>query len=85
MKNQILEIHFLKAYRGNLSMYWASLSEIISDYVYSAELFQSHYVKIVFSLRLLPNAKNALKIIFTDIPLISRLSNCIQSRPDGCF
>lgn len=33
MKNQILEIHFLKAYSSDLSMYEVSLSKIISDYV----------------------------------------------------
>lgn len=39
MKNQILEIHFLKAYNSGLSVYYMSLNKIISDYVYSAELF----------------------------------------------
>lgn len=42
MKNQILEIHFLKAYNSDLSVYYVSWSKIISDYVYSVELFQSN-------------------------------------------
>lgn len=40
MKNQILEIYFLKTCNIDLSVYYMSLSKIILDYVYCAELFQ---------------------------------------------
>lgn len=62
MINQILEIYFLKVYNNDLSVYYESLSKIVSYYVCSAELFQSNYGKIVFALRCLTNAKILLKL-----------------------
>lgn len=53
MRNQILEIHFSKAHIGDLT----SLSEVISVYVYSAELAQCNFPKTLFSLKLLPKAR----------------------------
>lgn len=56
MKNQILENCFSKACSSDLSKRWISVSKIISDYVFSAELVCCTFPKIVFSLKLLPKA-----------------------------
>lgn len=62
MRNQIFEIHFLKAYISDLT----SLIKVVSVYVHSAELVQWNFPKTVFSLKLLPEAEG-IPVMFADI------------------